>query len=145
MSLNKRYYKIYNYKKIYLEFKPHLKQKIYVDSHVNNYINNSMKKYSNEELEVMKESTIKFKEHNSFETTVTISVLSAIFTLLAILVAVSIDKGLGGLSEAWLIITLVVYLLITVSFFIFALRKSSQIIRTANLLDIAIRLRKQEM
>lgn len=140
MSQNKkyRYYKIYNYKKIYLEFESHLKKKIYEDSYVNNYIQYNMNKYSDDELEVMKESTLKYKERNSLEVTVGISALTAIFTLLAILVAVSNDNGLG-----LILIIIGIYALMIGFITSYFLNKDSRITRTANLLDIAIRLRKK--
>jgi len=146
MSQNKRYYKIYNYKEIYSEFESHLTKKDYEDSDVNKYIKNNMNNYSYNELEIMKETTLKYKERKSFEATVGFSALSAIFTLLAILVAIiSVDKGLQALNKEWLIITLVIYVFLTTGFAFYLLNRSTKIIRTVNLLDIAIRLRKSKI
>lgn len=147
MSKDIKYYILYNYKKIYLTFKSHLKEKIYVESHVNNYIKNNMNTYSDDELEIMRESTLKYKERNSFEATIGISALTAIFTLFAILVAVSdgISKGLGGKELGLIISILCIYVLLAGGFSIYSIKKNTQIIRTANLLDIAIRLRKNKI
>lgn len=139
MSQNERYYLIYNYKKIHSEFKSHLNQKIYVDSHINNYVQNSMNEFSDEELEVMRESTLKYKERNSLEATVGISALTAIFTLFAILVAISESNGVEVIF-----IILGFYALMVGCMTTYIFKKDTQIIRTANLLDIAIRLRKQK-
>lgn len=149
MSQNKRYYKIYNYKEIYSEFESHLKKNINEDSTVNNYISHNMKKYSDDELEVMRESTLKYKERISFEATVGISALTAIFTLFAILVAaalaVSGDKGLGVKGLGIIFIILCIYALMIGRIATYFFKKEAQIIKTANLLDIAIRLRKNKI
>ncbi|MEQ6355498.1 hypothetical protein ABNX05_12785 [Lysinibacillus sp. M3] len=146
MSQNKKYYKIYNFKEIYSEFESHLTKKDYEDSDVNKYIKDNMNKYFYNELEIMKETTLKHKERKSFEGTVAFSALSAIFTLLAILVAIiSVDKRLQGLKEVCLIIILFIYVLLTTGFAFYLLKESTKIIRTENLLDITIRLRKSKI
>lgn len=149
MSQNKRYYKIYNYKEIYSEFESHLKKNINEDSTVNNYIKYNMNKYSDDELEVMRESTLKYKELNSFAATVGISALTAIFTLFSILVATAValsgDNGLRVKILAIIFIILCIYALMIWRIASYFFKKEAQIIKTANLLDIAIRLRKNKI
>ncbi len=143
MDQNKRYYKIYNYKEIHSEFKSHLKDKnINEDTTVKDYITDNMNKYSYNELEIMRESTLKYKERNTFEATIGISALTAIFTLFAILVAVSdtFEYSLGLIISILGIYVLMIGWIVTYSF-----KKDTQIIRTANLLDIAIRLRNNKI
>lgn len=149
MSQNKRYYKIYNYKEIYSEFESHLKKNINEDSTVNNYIKHNMNKFTDDELEVMRESTLKYRERNSFDATVGISALTAIFTLFAILVAAALaapgDKGLGVNGLGIILIFLFIYALMIGRIATRLFKKEAQIIKTANLLDIAIRLRKNKI
>jgi hypothetical protein len=144
MSQNTRYYKIYNYKEIYSEFKSHLKKKINEDSTVNNYIKLNMKKYSDDELLIMSESTLKHKDRITFDATIGVAALTAIFTLFAILVAISSDTI--KYDSRWLIIfILCIYVLMILWMVTHSFRKYTQVIRTANLLDIAIRLRKNKI
>lgn len=144
MSQNNRYYKIYNYKEIYSEFKSHLKKNINEDSTVNNYIKLNMNKYSYDELVVMSESTLKYKDRVTFDATIGIAALTAIFTLFAILVAISSDNI--EYDSRWLIIIILcIYVLMILWMVTHSFKKYTQIIRTANLLDIAIRLRKNKI
>ncbi len=144
MEQNKRYYKIYNYKEIHSEFKSHLQGKnIKEDTTVKDYIKGNMNKYSYNELEIMSESTLKYKDRVTFDATIGIAALTAIFTLFVILVAV-FSKTIEYDSPI-IIIILCIYVLMILWIVTYSFNKYTQIIRTANLLDIAIRLRKNKI
>lgn len=144
MVQNKRYYNIYNYKEIHSEFKSHLKDKnINEDTTVNDYIKNNMNKYSYNELEIMSESTLKHKDRITFDATIGIAALTAIFTLFAILVAVFSNDV--NFDSRLIIIISCIYALMILWIVTSSFNKYTQVIRIANLLDIAIRLRRNKI
>ncbi len=129
----RNYSLIYTFDKIKKEFNEFIKQKTYDDSLVDYYVENSLKEYTTEELKVMKETSSKHKDSIIFQAALVIATLTAMFTLLSILVAVI--KTIDLLA---IIILIFIYLGILVFYFSWVVRHHQKTIKIMNLLEIAI-------
>lgn len=127
---------IYNFDKIKKRFKEFIKQKTYDDSLVDYYIEHSMKDFTETEFKIMKETTVKHKESIIFQAALVIATLTAIFTLLSILVAAMKTVNLYSI-----IILIFIYLTMLVFYFSWVVRHHQKTLKIMNLLDIAIRKR----